>query len=120
LTAGPFPTPPGTRRLTQFVCLAPQPERPRSSPGRASPPSGLTGIFLSEHTPFLSRYNAYVSGGSNPSFNSGWIDNPSDPNGPVNSIGYDGYVFGLAGATEATSTGLYMVRHRVYDPKLGR
>lgn len=69
---------------------------------------------------FLTRYSPYVSGGSNPTFNAGWIDNPSDPNGPDNSVGYDGYWFDLAGATESTSTGLYMVRHRVYAPKLGR
>jgi RHS repeat-associated protein len=80
---------------------------------------GFSTIFLSEYTPFLSRYNA-CSGGGSPSFNAGWIDNPSGPNGPDNSIGYGGYVFDLAGATEMTSTGLYMVRHRVYDPKLGR
>lgn len=73
-----------------------------------------------DYTAFTGRYGAYAPGGSNPTFNAGWIDNPSDPNGPDNSIGYDGYVFDLAGATESTSTGLYMVRHRVYDPGLGR
>ena len=71
-------------------------------------------------TAFSGRYNDYAPGGSNPTFNAGWIDNPEDPNGPDNSVGYDGYWFDLAGATEATSTGLYMVRFRVYDPKLGR
>ncbi len=71
-----------------------------------------------DYSLFLSRYTAYSSG---PSFNDGWIDNPNDDvNGPDNSVGYDGYWFDLAGATEATSTGLYMVRFRVYDPKLGR
>jgi RHS repeat-associated protein len=81
---------------------------------------GLGSVFFPEYTPFLSRYNAYSSGGSNPTFNDGWIDNPGDVNGPDNSVGYDGYWFDLAGATEATSSGLYMVRHRVYDPRLGR
>ena len=80
--------------------------------------SGSMGFF--DYTAFTGRYGAYAPGGTNPSFNAGWIDNPSDPSGPDNSIGYDGYVFDLAGATESTSTGLYMVRHRVYDPKLGR
>ncbi len=80
--------------------------------------SGSMGFF--DYTAFTGRYGAYAPGGSNPTFNAGWIDNPGDPNGPDNSIGYDGYVFDLAGATESTSTGLYMVRHRVYDPKLGR
>tara|TARA_R110000782_G_scaffold20675_3_gene55782 strand:+ start:9332 stop:17044 length:7713 start_codon:yes stop_codon:yes gene_type:complete len=78
---------------------------------------GSDTIVLSD---FTGRYSPYVSGGSGPTFNAGWIDNPEDPNGPDNSVGYDGYWFDLAGATEATSTGLYMVRHRVYDPKLGR
>lgn len=80
--------------------------------------SGSMGFF--DYTAFTGRYGAYAPGGSNPTFNAGWIDNPSDPNGPDNSIRYDGYVFDLAGATESTSTGLYMVRHRVYDPGLGR
>lgn len=79
---------------------------------------GAVGLNLFDVTAFQGRYNAYAAGG--PTFNAGWIDNPSDPNGPDNSVGYDGYWFDLAGATEATSTGLYMVRHRVYDPKLGR
>ena len=78
---------------------------------------GSDTIVLSDYT---GRYSPYVSGGSGPTFNAGWIDNPGDTNGPDNSVGYDGYWFDLAGATEATSSGLYMVRHRVYDPRLGR
>jgi RHS repeat-associated protein len=73
-----------------------------------------------DYTAFTARYSDYAPGGSNPTFNDGWIDNPNDPNGPDNSVGYDGYWFDLAGATEATSSGLYMVRYRVYDPRLGR
>ena len=78
---------------------------------------GSDTIVLSDYT---GRYSPYVSGGSGPTFNAGWIDNPGDANGPDNSVGYDGYWFDLAGATEATSSGLYMVRYRVYDPRLGR
>jgi len=78
---------------------------------------GSETIVVSDYT---GRYSPYVSGGSGPTFNAGWIDNPGDANGPDNSVGYDGYWFDLAGATEATSTGLYIVRHRVYDPRLGR
>tara|TARA_R110000782_G_scaffold102483_4_gene189491 strand:+ start:8981 stop:11971 length:2991 start_codon:yes stop_codon:yes gene_type:complete len=70
-----------------------------------------------DYASFLPRYTDYSPG---PTFNAGWIDNPGDVNGPDNSVGYDGYFFDMAGATQATSTGLYMVRHRVYDPQLGR
>ena len=82
--------------------------------------SGSGSMNFFDYTAFVARLSAYSSGGSNPTFKAGWIDNPSDANGPDNSIGYDGYVFALAGATEATSTGLYRVRNRVYDPRLGR
>lgn len=54
--------------------------------------SGSMGFF--DYTAFTSRFSDYSSG---PTFNAGWIDNPSDPNGPDNSIGYDGYWFDLAG-----------------------
>lgn len=49
-----------------------------------------------------------------------WINKRGDVNDPGNSVGYDGYWFDLAGASEVTSSGLYMVRRRVYDPRLGR
>ena len=80
--------------------------------------SGAMNFF--DYTAFVARLSAYSTGSTNPTFNAGWIDNPGDTNGPDNSVGYDGYWFDLAGATEATSSGLYMVRHRVYDPRLGR
>jgi hypothetical protein len=78
--------------------------------------SGAMDFF--DYAAFTNRFGDYSSG---PAFNDGWIDNPGDNvNGPDNSVGYDGYWFDLAGATEATSSGLYTVRHQVYDPKIGR
>lgn len=81
---------------------------------------GLGGTATDEFNAFNARYSAYSTGGSNPTVNAGWIDNPTDAGGPDNSVGYDGYWFDLAGAVDNGSTGLYMVRHRVYDPGMGR
>lgn len=82
---------------------------------------GISGAFVTVEQPaFNTRYNAYSSGGSNPSPNTGWIDVPGDANGPDNSVGYDGYWFDVAGATDAGSTGLYCVRYRTYDPATGQ
>jgi len=83
---------------------------------------GFAEDYLTAEWPLFydTRYTPYSTGGSNPMVNAGWIDNPTDPNGPDNSIAYDGYHFDLAGAADATSTGLYMVRHRVHDPGMGR
>jgi RHS repeat-associated protein len=80
----------------------------------------LGGTATDEFNAFNARYSAYSTGGSNPTVNAGWIDNPTDAGGPDNSVGYDGYWFDLAGAVDSGSTGLYMVRHRVYDPGMGR
>ncbi len=80
----------------------------------------LGGTATDEFNAFNARYSAYSTGGSNPTVNAGWIDNPTDAGGPDNSVGYDGYWFDLAGAVDNGSTGLYMVRHRVYDPGMGR
>lgn len=66
---------------------------------------------------FLPRYTDYSAG---PTFNAGWIDNPNDANGSDNSVGYNGYWFDMAGATNAASSGLYYIRFRVYDPGTGR
>ncbi|MBL4591994.1 MAG: hypothetical protein JKY96_08550, partial [Phycisphaerales bacterium] len=52
----------------------------------------------------------------------GWLSDPTAyaTRGTDNSIGYDGYMFDLAGGTYANANGLYMQRHRVYDPGMGR
>lgn len=56
------------------------------------------------------------SGGINPA---GWLTDPTDVDWTDNQIGYDGYHFDYVGATDATASGVYCVRHRVYDPGLG-
>lgn len=81
---------------------------------------GFAATFWPEFATFGDRYNNYASGGSNPTVNSGWIDNPTDTNGPDNSVGYDGYWFDLAGAIDSTSSGLFAVRQRIYEPATGR
>ena len=65
---------------------------------------------------FLAIYGAQ---GAN-SVPDGWITDPTDSTWTDNTIGYDGYHFDYAGATDATTGGVYCVRHRTYDPGMGR
>ncbi|RMH29392.1 MAG: hypothetical protein D6692_04280 [Planctomycetota bacterium] len=78
------------------------------------------GSTAEQATFFNQRWSPYSTGGGNPTVNAGWIDNPSDPNGPDNQVGFHGFSFNLAGASDATSTGIYAVRHRTYEPSSGR
>lgn len=55
---------------------------------------------------------AYQSAPSS-SLPKGWISDPSDSNGPDNSIGYAGYVFNAERED-------YLVRSRVYDPETAK
>tara|TARA_R110002072_G_C7977582_1_gene535741 strand:+ start:15436 stop:22821 length:7386 start_codon:yes stop_codon:yes gene_type:complete len=73
-------------------------------------------------------YAAYSLHGNSDDPPEGWISDPGDAApvgstvgyGPDNSVGYDGYLFDASGATDASATGVYMVRNRVYDPGIGR
>lgn len=73
------------------------------------------GINFFDVNAFLAIYNAKV----NNTVRDGWITDPTDAVWTDNTIGYDGYHFDYAGATDASSSGVYCVRHRVYDPGMG-
>ena len=79
--------------------------------GNLEPTFELTSII----TPDIS----YVNTGSRGIPPAGWLTDPARTDGTDNAIGYDGYVFDLAGATDGSASGVYMVRNRVYDPGMG-
>ncbi len=96
-----------------------------STPGDASsgynPDADFDGDGLLDFfdvSAFLANFGNF--GGTGSDVPDGWISNPGFANDSDNSIGYDGYAFDFAGATDSGTSGVYCVRNRVYDPSLGR
>ncbi len=64
------------------------------------------------------EFTAIYSAMSSNTVPDGWITDPTDSTWTDNTIGYDGYFFDYAGASDASASGVYCVRHRTYDPGL--
>ncbi len=84
------------------------------------PDADLNGDGDIDLTNDAAAYSAIYSAQSSNTVPDGWITDPTDTSWTDNTIGYDGYFFDYAGASDASASGLYCVRRRTFDPGMGR